>query len=428
MHKTIEKVCSALETLSLTVTNAWSGDQTLCEAFGWNCPAITRKDLAEIASNLSNRLKQLQPDQITDALLIRLKDAPQQILHMQANTVPQLFGGNCAQASSAYVNSLFNIEKLIEPLFSWQTISDSKQLPPQLARRLRSLQAELDQIAPNKEELSRQIQLIQEATAASESLPTDMQALTEARAKVNDIAIKSAEHFGAIQSKNNDTEKLINLIKIRKDEADKYILQCEEAYRATTSKGLAAAFSLRAKHLERTMAAWVFGLLAALFTGAYIGSHRIEALTAAMARDNAQWAAIWIQIFLSVLSVGAPLWFAWLATKQISQLFRLTEDYSFKASVANAYEGYRKEAARIDKAFEARLFSSALLRLEEAPLRLTENTTHGSPWHELVTSEPFRNAMNGIPELRDKFVEITKQGLSSLKETSLLSKNVKNGE
>lgn len=79
---------------------------------------------------------------------------------------------------------------------------------------------------------------------------------------------------------------------------------------------------------------------------------------------------IWLHIILSIVSVGAPLWFAWLATKQIGQRFRLAKDYSYKASVAKAYEGYRREAARIDEDFENRLFDSALTRLEEAPLGL----------------------------------------------------------
>ncbi len=53
--------------------------------------------------------------------------------------------------------------------------------------------------------------------------------------------------------------------------------------------------------------------------------------------------------------------------------------------MAKAYEGYRKEAARIDPQFEARLFGSALTRLDEAPLRLVEIGSHGSPgqWRSL---------------------------------------------
>lgn len=118
-----------------------------------------------------------------------------------------------------------------------------------------------------------------------------------------------------------------------------------------------------------------------------------------------------MHIVLSVLSIGSPLWFSWLATKQIGQRFRLAEDYAFKASVAKAYEGYRREAAKIDEAFAARLFASALTRLEEAPLRLVENDTHGSPWHELISSPAFQKAMETVPDLRDKFIEIAKAGL-----------------
>lgn len=159
---------------------------------------------------------------------------------------------------------------------------------------------------------------------------------------------------------------------------------------------------------------WVLGLLSALVIGAYLGAHRVEALSLAMSEKDPHWGIIWMQIALSFLSVGEPLWFAWLATKQIGQRFKLAEDYGFKASVAKAYEGYRKEAARIDEAFEARLFSSALTRLEEAPLRLIGNTEHGSPWHELISSDAFQDALKIAPDLRDKFIEVTKLGLSKL--------------
>jgi hypothetical protein len=34
-------------------------------------------------------------------------------------------------------------------------------------------------------------------------------------------------------------------------------------------------------------------------------------------------------------------------TRQVGQLFKLAEDYAFKASISRAYEGYRKEANRM---------------------------------------------------------------------------------
>jgi hypothetical protein len=137
-----------------------------------------------------------------------------------------------------------------------------------------------------------------------------------------------------------------------------------------------------------------------------------------------------MEFIISILSVGAPIWFAWIATKQIGQRFKLSEDYGFKSSVAKAYEGYKKEASRIDEKLEHRLFSSALTRLEEAPLRLMDGKTHGSPWHEIFESDNFKSAMNNIPEFRDKVYELAKEGISkvSIKNGNLTSTNAENSE
>jgi hypothetical protein len=120
-------------------------------------------------------------------------------------------------------------------------------------------------------------------------------------------------------------------------------------------------------------------------------------------------------MLLAVLGVGAPLWFSWLATKQIGQRFRLSEDYAFKASVAKAYEGYRKEAAVLDPEFQATLFRSALTRLDEAPLRLVEVEQHGSPWSELLKSEIVKEAMKVAPELPAKIMMIASDTLQQAK-------------
>ena len=63
------------------------------------------------------------------------------------------------------------------------------------------------------------------------------------------------------------------------------------------------------------------------------------------------------------------------------------------------YEGYRSEAERIDKDLERRLFSSALDRLEEAPLRLVEVESHGSPFHELrMGAQKLKSTISKSPK------------------------------
>jgi hypothetical protein len=114
-----------------------------------------------------------------------------------------------------------------------------------------------------------------------------------------------------------------------------------------------------------------------------------------------------------VLSVGAPVWFAWLSTKQIGQRFRLSEDYAFKASISRAYEGFRREAARFDKDMEAKLLTSALTRLDELPLRLVEADSHGSPWHELASSNAVKQAMRLVPGFSEQIKDLASRALAT---------------
>lgn len=405
MNPTIQSVITSLDDLATSVRNAYTDNRTMNEIWGWNFPALSRNDLADLALNLSSRLKEFNFDEIDENLRVQLDEIPLRVSVFKTRTLTYLFNGHGQQATPIYMSLIEWITNLIEPLFGWQSMQDHKALPNQLSRRLRSIQSELNEIVPEKEELKSQILLIQDATAAAESLPTDLESLKEARNKVNKFSTDSAELYGKIDSYLQTVQDISDQISGKKNEADKLVAQCEEAYKITTTKGLAAAFDQRANRLSTSMWLWVLGLLIALGIGIYIGSHRFDVLKSAMDLKVPS-GYIWIQIFLSILSLGAPVWFAWIATKQISQRFKLAEDYAYKASVAKAYEGYRKEAARIDENLENRLFSSALTRLEEAPLRLMESEHHGSPWHELITSSQFKEALEKVPSLKDKFLAI----------------------
>lgn len=185
----------------------------------------------------------------------------------------------------------------------------------------------------------------------------------------------------AIAASAETAKEVLADLQKKKDQAVQLVKRTEDAYSAATTMGLGASFEARATSLAQSMWVWVVGLLIALIAGSIIGWLRIS-LVEDLIKANASATSIWLNTFMSFVSIAAPVWFAWIATKQIGQRFRLAEDYAFKASVAKAYEGYRREAASIDQSFAQRLFSSALDRLEEAPLRFVEHETHGSPWHE----------------------------------------------
>ncbi|WP_310643724.1 hypothetical protein [Limnohabitans sp.] len=124
---------------------------------------------------------------------------------------------------------------------------------------------------------------------------------------------------------------------------------------------------------------------------------------------------IMLNLLLTLLSVGGSVWFAWLSTRQVGQRFKLAEDYAFKASISRAYEGYRKEANRIDPALEAKLLRSALDRLDEQPIRFVEQGNHASPLHEMLASETVRDAVKLIPEFATNVQNLAKDALSAVK-------------
>ena len=413
MNDELGKACEALDLFATQVTNAWGNDSTMTDAVGWYSPALTRHDLAALPRLLARDLRNAGPETTDEQTATLIRDIPRRLQVLQANTLPQMFGSNSPQAVPAYVNTFVGMRAILSSLLDWQVINDPKAMPASLARRVRSINAELEQLAPKKDALEAQISDITQAHAAAVSLPLDLQALAEARKTLAEAVEESTINAKQASENSRESYRRAEVMKIRNEEAEAVLKQCEEAYRASTSRGLAAAFEQRATKLGWSMAAWTLGLLAALAAGAYLGVERIHTLSAALSAPDPRWGAILMHSLLSIASIGAPIWFAWLATKQIGQRFRLAEDYSFKAAVARAYEGYRKEAARIDPAFEARLFDSALTRLEEAPLRLVESSTHGSPWHELVNSTAFAKAMDTVPELRDKLAEVSKSAFSS---------------
>ena len=414
MNEELTNACEALDAFATQVTNIWGNDSTMTEAVGWHSPALTRHDLSALPRMLARDLRNAGPDSIDEALLPLVRDIPRRLQILQGNTLPQMFGGNSPQAVPAYVNTFVGLRLILSTILDWQVVSDYKAMPAALARRVRSISAELEQLAPKKDALEAQISDIKRAHAAAESLPLDLQALAEARKTLAEAVEESTLKAKEAASNSMESQRRAEAMKKTNEEAEAVLKQCEEAYRASTSRGLAAAFDQRATRLGWSMVAWTAGLLAALVAGAYLGVERIQTISTALSAPDPRWGAILMHSLLSVASIGAPIWFAWLATKQIGQRFRLAEDYSFKAAVARAYEGYRKEAARIDAAFEARLFDSALTRLEEAPLRLVESSSHGSPWHELVNSLAFAKAVHAVPELRDKLAEISKSALATL--------------
>ncbi|MFS2037829.1 hypothetical protein [Agrobacterium tumefaciens] len=294
----------------------------------------------------------------------------------------------------------------------WDSIEDKTLMPRDLSRRLTGVAARLTALEPRASEIDRKISEIEAAHETAEQLPEDLAELAAKREHVSSIVSdaekildKARKEFAKIEGISDFAAAAEIRMASSEDQAAKLIERSEQALRGSTGVGLAKAFENRQEKLTRAGTYWVAGLVFALLSALAIGAYRVSALQSVLNNDSPSH-IVWMNVVLTIFGIGGPVWFAWLSTKQISVSFRLAEDYAFKAAVSKAYEGYRSEAISIDPALQERLFSSALDRFEESPIRLMEKEAHSSPLQELLANPVIRKGLEGIPGIADKIIAL----------------------
>lgn len=416
MHSVLEAICSRLETLAETVTSTVPNEEPLNVTHGWNQFGVNKADLVDAANDLAAFIRSRGVDDV-GSFEARLNDFPRRIKYVQVNTIQQIWGGNGPAAVAAYFGTLDALRRLVTAALPPDAHSEADVAVRvnRAMKRTRAIESRIDSLEPRTAKLDEQVQRINDAHDAADQLPEDLQSLRDARKEIADLVSKANVDQGKTVAAREKADQFVASLKESEDNAAAVVARCEAAYSAATSQGLARAFAERSAKLSWSMWTWVGGLVVALGLGSVYGSRQIGNLAEMLKIPEAPVSAIVANLLLAVLSVGAPVWFAWLATKQVGERFRLSEDYAFKAAVSSAYEGYRREAARIDADMEAQLLQSALARLDELPLRLVDTKSHGSPWHELMSSDTVRTAVKAVPGFVDSVSAMARQSLAKLR-------------
>ncbi len=393
---------------TIWVQNGWNQSMPFNQLFGWNAPPYPLAILATEVERIAHRVKTINGVYLADPVF-------------KSNIDPFIVafdGVNFSNLTSdydavigGYVSLLMMTDNWVpnpvppKPKVDWEEIKDSKLLPSDLRSRLRRIEANLTDFEPRADEIGRKIAEVDAAHDAAEQLPKDLAELAKHRTEVKASAEAVAKQALSIENAEAAAKEAISRIDLNERETERLINKADEAYRVATSAGLAGAFQERATSLNFTGWVWVGALVVALLSALGIGADRVTALKDVLTGDKSA-AVVWVNALLAVAGLGAPIWLAWLSTRQIGQSFRLAEDYAYKASVAKAYEGYRREAVTLDPALANRLFGSALTRLEEAPIRLIEGEQHNTPVQEFLSSPYVSALLASVPELKDKLVAL----------------------
>lgn len=382
MHKALENLSITLDGLAKAIIAGKPDSNTFAAQFGWNAPAISSAQAADLASQFISLIKSSNVESLTKEQEQNIALCQSSIVAFQNTSLPYFFNGNIAGAYPTYLALIESIRNVIERIHGWQNVPKANSIPAALARKLESIEASIDNIVIDRERLTSKVSLINEAAETAEALPITLKQLNETKASLDRSAGTASEYIGKMQTLHEQSDQTLLAIRENASEAATLAKQSSEAYAATTSIGLGGAFEAEAKSLVLSIRFWVVGLVVALFAGAVVGYIRFPQLSQALSTSKSDPIIIVVELTISILSLGLPLWFAWMATKQIQERFKLSQDYAFKANVAKAYEGYRREAVRFDSKIEERLFVAALQRLEQEPLRLVDPKTYPSPYHE----------------------------------------------
>ncbi len=413
MHETLEALQAQLKLVVTQVNATVPAGQPFGTAHNnWSFPGLTSEELASDAQSLVDLIAERGKDDIKEGENV-LQDYVRRIKFLHSQTVPNIWS-NPAAGVPTYFLTLQGLRKVLDAALVRDDAAEAVAKLRKLTNQVRSMEARLADLEPRTTSLAAMVSRVESAHDAADQLPTDLASLAEAREKIRGLVQEATKDHGHIEGLRGKADELDERLRQSTEDAKSVLERCETAYSAATSVGLAAAFSERSSALSKSMWTWVSGLVLALVAGSYFGSSQLHTLSELFKQPAITTSVVILNLMLALLSVGAPVWFGWLATKQIGQRFRLAEDYAFKASISRAYEGFRREAARFDKDMEARLLSSALSRLDELPLRLVETDSHGSPWHELASSDLVKNAIRAVPGFTGQVKELAARAMNTI--------------
>jgi hypothetical protein len=384
----LNEISGALDALAAQAISLVPQEESFMQIWGWNLPAINKHEFAAMLREPVQVIRSISNNMMDDADFAQLAQYPARIYFIRDTVMNNLAGGNAFHVYLTITSLLDGLNAILSkyasPDIDWKKIEDQKIIPAVQLRKLKSLAAGVDKLSENSEELALKITAINEAHSAAEALPTDMEELHEARKSFNGAIEEIAKQKQLVIDVKSSVDAHLKNITALKDDAELQVKNIDAAYSAATTQGLGKAFGDKAIKLKNST--WVLLILLGLTlgVGACISSMRIDFIHELMKIKDVSMTLLWVNVILTVVSVGAPVWFAWILTKQIGQRFRLAEDYDFKASMAKAYEGYRREAVSVDPEQAKRLFALAVDRLSEEPLRHIEKQIHSTPFQEFA--------------------------------------------
>lgn len=184
MHIALKTICEELDQLATHINSTIPNDEPFNVAHvNWSFPGVTRGELADAASSLADLIRERGKDDLGKATE-RLQDYPRRLQFLRTNTVAQIWG-NAGVAVPNFFATLHALQSALSSALNSDI--ETTQSLRRSTNRIRAIEGRLNEVEPRSERLQDMIERIEQAYDAADQLPTDLQALKEAREKIHKL-------------------------------------------------------------------------------------------------------------------------------------------------------------------------------------------------------------------------------------------------
>lgn len=230
-------------------------------------------------------------------------------------------------------------------------------------------------------------------TRVREALGEAQSAATKAETSFKAVAefVKSAEEY---EMRNSLSRKNLADLNTEYSEVFENLKRSiENLLPGATSAGLAEAFADRKLSILKSQMLWkwAFGIglastaAVALCVIVYPDFFKPKDITV----NDGQLLWIVAALIPKIAVLGAPIWLAAFAAKQLAVRFRLEEDYAYKEALAKSFEGYKNQMTGVTTGgIDGALAGMVLTAMGKAPVDLYEK--------RVSTESPFERFLDSI--------------------------------
>jgi len=234
------------------------------------------------------------------------------------------------------------------------------------------------------------------ATSLANAAATDQ---TKAAAAAGNATTEHTRSKTAADASETERDKAKNAAAV----AAEKLKELNSTLEKSITSSLGGAFQKKADNAKKLDLAWLVVLLIGIGSIICLGYLRYPVMTE-LIRERAEIPYLSFQMLVSVFSLSGPIWLSWVATRRLANTFAISEDYAYKAAIAQAYQGYRDSVKDADPLMQQRLFATVVTQLDANPVRFLSDVHPASPLQDLLQQKWMEDALKDST-FKQKFID-----------------------